>query len=558
MEPETRDVHGPPGGDSPQIPGYEIKKKLGKGGMAEVYLAFQENLDREVAIKILDPIFLKEEKLVKRFIYEAKTAAKLIHNNIVTIHDVGRSGDNHYIVMELLNKSLRDRLKGRVKISAAKALMIIKNMANALDYAHNKNIIHRDIKPDNIMFRPDETPVLVDFGIARALDLSTHLTMTGVRVGTPYYMSPEQCKGEVLDGRSDIYALGVVLFELLTGDVPYKSDTPTGVIYQHTQAPLPQLPGKLTKYQPLIDKMMAKEKEKRIKNGQELIKMMESLPGDAKAIESSDSSVLKNSIIRREDQKDSSGYPLPSTFIHRLIKQKKILTGVLAVVIVVLLGLMTYYFINTSLKNKIKNKSQPGKESPEIQQLTGKSTGSPGSQPEKKKVEDIENQEKIKKSEESSKPPPIKKKDEIKTPPEQKKNEEIKTKKDKALKKKQIENKVKTVDLADLSLEMIAKVDRTLPRVEILNVPKGIKALQKIELYLSVNEKGNIHIEKFNDTGLEVIPADKKEMIKNMIATKINGISIFPPQDETGEPIRIKYWWKKFNVATHKGTIILY
>ncbi len=560
MEPDTRDVHGQPGGDIPQIPGYEIKKRLGKGGMAEVYLAFQENLDREVAIKILDPIFLKDEKLIKRFIYEAKTAAKLIHNNIVTIHDVGRSGDHHYIVMELLNESLRDRLKRTGKLSAAKALVIIKTIANALFYAHNKNIIHRDIKPDNIMFRPDETPVLVDFGIARALDLSTHLTMTGVRVGTPYYMSTEQCKGEELDGRSDIYSLGIVLFELLTGDVPYKSETPTGVIYQHLQAPLPELTGKLKKYQPLIDKMMEKEKGKRIKNGQELIKIIESLQRDGKSSVPGDSSLLrdKESIVRPKYRIDSSTYRLPETFIQRLIRQKRILAGILAVVIAAFLGVMTYHFINTSKKDKIVEDRQPGKDPPEIQQLTREPIESPTHQMDKGKIEDIENRGKVKTTGDSSKPKSIKKKEVTPTDVQKKKDEEVKVKRDEALRKEQIESKVKTVDLTDLSREMVAKIDQSFQGVKILNLPKGITVGGKIEFYLSVNEKGNIRIEKFIDTGLEVTPPDKREEVKNMISTKINSISISPPKDETGEPIKIKNWWKEFSVATHQEKIIFY
>ncbi len=554
MEPVTRDVSGQPGDNLPQIQGHEIKKRLGKGGMAQVYLAFQENLDREVAIKVLDPIFLKDEKLLKRFIYEAKTAAKLIHSNIVIIHDVGRSGDNHYIVMEHLNESLRDRLKRKGKLSPGKALVIIKAIANALFYAHNKNIIHRDIKPDNIMFRSDETPVLVDFGIARALDLSTYLTMTGVRVGTPYYMSPEQCKGEELDGRSDIYSLGVVLFELLTGSVPYKSETPTGVIHQHTQAPLPKLPGKLKKYQPLIDKMMAKEKEKRIKNGQELIKIIESLKPPGRAIESSDSSVLKDmeSIVRPAYPKDFSTYRTPETFIHRLINQKRILTGILAVVIVVFVSWMIFHFTNTSKKDEIVNDSQPGKDTPGIHL--------PTSRTEKGKIEVIKNRGEVDKTVDKSKIDAIKKKDEIKSPVQKKKNEEVKTKSAEVSQpqEQQLESKVRTVDLADLSRETIAKIDQELPRIEVSNLPKEIKALGKIEFYLSVDEKGNIHIERFDDTRLEVTPADKKEMVKNMISTRIQGISISPPKDETGEPIKIEKWWKQFKVGTFRETIILY
>jgi len=555
METETRDVYEPLSCNPPQIEGYEIKKRLGKGGMAEVYLAFQKKLDREVAIKILNPIFLKDGKLLKRFIYEAKTAAKLIHNNIVTIHDVDQSGDNHYIVMELLKESLRDRLKRRGKLPDAKALLIIKTIAAALFYAHNKNIIHRDIKPDNIMFRSDETPVLVDFGIARALDLNTHLTMTGVRIGTPYYMSPEQCKGEGVDGGSDIYSLGVVLFELLTGEVPYKSETPTGVIYQHIQAPLPELTGKLKKYQPLIDKMMAKEKKKRIKDGQEVIKVIESL-------ESDDKSAIRDSIVRQDIQKDFSTYPLAETFIQRLIKQKKIAAGIMTMVIVMLLGLIIYIIIKPTSINKSVSDDQPGNVPSEIQQVLRERTESPTTHTEQAKSKDIENPENVKQKPDSNEPDSSKTENikEVKkqTTKPNVSEKEVKLKKDKALKKEQMENKVKTVDLVELSREMIAKIDQSLPRVEILNLPKGIKVTEKIELYLSVNENGNIHLERLDDIGLKVTPEDKREMVKNMITTKINGIFIFPPKDENGEPIKIKNWRKKFNVATFMQKIILY
>jgi serine/threonine protein kinase len=523
--------------------------------MAKVYLAFQKKLDREVAIKILDPIYLKYGKLLKRFIYEAKTAAKLIHNNIVTIHDVGRSRDNHYIVMELLKESLRDQLKRKGKLSEAKALLIIKTIAAALFYAHNKNIIHRDIKPDNIMFRSDETPVLVDFGIARILDLNTQLTMTGERIGTPYYMSPEQCKGEVLDGGSDIYSLGVVLFELLTGDVPYKSETPTGLIYQHIQAPIPELTGKLKKYQPLIEKMMAKEKKNRIKNGPELTKIIESL-------ESDDTLAFMESIVRKDDQKDFSKYRMTETFIQRLIKQKKTAAGILTMVIVVLMGLIIYFIIETNSINKSVSDDQPGNVPAKVQQVLREQSESPPSHVQQERSKDIENPGNIKKKPDSNKLDSTKKQD-IKQAKKQTTEpnvfeKEVKIKRDEALKKKPIENKVKTVDLVELSREMVAKIDQTLPRLDILNLPKGIKVLGKIELDLSVNENGNIHMERLDDIGLEVTPEDKKEMVKNMISTKINSIFIFPPKDETGAPIRIKNWWKKFKVATFMGKIILY
>jgi len=154
-------------------------------------------------------------------------------------------------------------------------LNIIKKIAPALDYAHGAGIIHRDIKPDNIMFRRDGTPVLVDFGIARAVDSNLHMTNTGMGVGTPHFMSPEQVQSGDLDGRSDFYSLGVVLYLILTGQKPFDADTVLAVALKQIQEPVPKLPGPLSQYQPLMDKMMAKDKENRVQNGTELQKLID-------------------------------------------------------------------------------------------------------------------------------------------------------------------------------------------------------------------------------------------------------------------------------------------
>lgn len=269
----------------PQIPGYRIIKKLGQGGMADVYLGVQEKLDRQVAIKVLIPHLFRDEQFSTRFIKEAQTAARLVHPNIITIHDVGeiRTGSESslfYIVMEYLAESLSARIKRRGLLPAPETFGIVKMIASALDYAHQQGFIHRDIKPDNIMFRSDGTVVLVDFGIARAIDSTTHLTRTGMSIGTPHYMSPEQCLGDKIDGRSDIYALGVELFELLTGDVPYRAENTAGVIIKHIQDPIPLLPAPLNRYQPLIDSLMAKKKELRPKDGREVIQLIETYAGN--------------------------------------------------------------------------------------------------------------------------------------------------------------------------------------------------------------------------------------------------------------------------------------
>ena len=263
--------------DVPEIPGYRIEKKLGEGGMAAVFLGIQEKSHRKVAVKILDPFMLKHRVFEMRFLHEAETASNLYHPNIISIYDIGRVGDYCYMVMEYLKGSLKEHLLSSpgFKLKPESAWEILKPIAGALGYAHKRGIIHRDIKPDNIMFREDETPVLTDFGIARALDSDIRMTRSGISVGTPYYMSPEQCRAEQVDGRSDIYSLGVVLFEILTGKKPYGADNPMSVALKHIREPLPQLPIELRPYQPLIDKMMAKRKEDRAASCEELLERID-------------------------------------------------------------------------------------------------------------------------------------------------------------------------------------------------------------------------------------------------------------------------------------------
>ncbi len=261
----------------PYIPDYIIESVLGEGGMATVYLGVQQKLQRKVAIKVLDPALLKNKILADRFMIEAQTSANLNHPNIISIYDVGQVGKYYYIVMELLDGSLKDLIKSSRsrKLPAGESINIISKIAPALDYAHKQGIIHRDIKPDNIMFRQDGTPVLVDFGIARAVDTNLEMTKTGMGIGTPHYMSPEQCQTGPLDGRSDFYSLGVVLYEILTGEKPYRADTIMAVALKQIQEPVPKLPAPLARYQPLLDKMMAKNKEDRVQNGAALQRLID-------------------------------------------------------------------------------------------------------------------------------------------------------------------------------------------------------------------------------------------------------------------------------------------
>jgi tetratricopeptide (TPR) repeat protein len=249
-----------------EIPGYRVLRPLGRGGMATVYLALQESVDREVALKVMSPALMADPTYGERFLREARIAAKLHHPHVVGIHDVGRYGDSFYIAMEYVagGPVLHDDGKAR---DVPFTLRIVREIAKALHYANSKSFVHRDVKPDNILLREDGSSALTDFGIARANDSSTRMTRTGAVVGTPHYMSPEQARGRSLDGRSDLYALGIVMYELLVGRVPYHAEDSLAVGIMHITQPLPQLPPEYKALQPLLDLLLAKEPEQRFQDG---------------------------------------------------------------------------------------------------------------------------------------------------------------------------------------------------------------------------------------------------------------------------------------------------
>ncbi len=262
---------------SVEIPGYRIVRLLGQGGMAAVYLAIQESLDREVALKILVPGLAADQSFCERFLKEGRITAKLQHPNLVTVHDIGRHGETFYLAAEYIpGGTLRERLASG-PLPVAEALRIALDVARGLDYAHSKHFVHRDVKPGNILFRADGSAVLADFGIAKALDSKTQSTLVGAAIGTPHYMSPEQARGESVDGRSDLYSLGVVLFEMLAGKVPYDATDAFAVALMHVSQPVPRLSGRLAWLQPLIDGLMAKDREERFASGGEFIAAVESL-----------------------------------------------------------------------------------------------------------------------------------------------------------------------------------------------------------------------------------------------------------------------------------------
>ncbi|MEN8153725.1 MAG: serine/threonine-protein kinase [Acidobacteriota bacterium] len=261
-----------------EIAGYSIKKLIGVGGMSKVYLARDNKLKRHVAIKVLSPSYAKEKRVTKRFIKEARTAAQLQHSNIISIYDVGKENKYYYIAMEYLRVSLKDKIKrGNLKNDPEAILKIIKDTAAALSYAHKRGFIHRDIKPDNIMFRNDGTLVLVDFGIVKALKSDSNLTRTGISIGTPRYMSPEQMRAKKIDSRSDIYSLGIVLYELFTGSTPYKDTDLVMLAIKHAKGPIPELSKKYNYIQPLLNKMLAKNPGERVKDCDGLIRLTDAL-----------------------------------------------------------------------------------------------------------------------------------------------------------------------------------------------------------------------------------------------------------------------------------------
>jgi serine/threonine-protein kinase len=218
---------------------YRILAILGQGGMARVYKAYQENLDREVAVKVLPPWYAADRNFVERFKLEAKLIARLSHPNIVTIHDSNEQRGHLYIVMQFIDggtlKHRMDQLHREGKfMDTMEVIPIFSQLAEALTYAHEQGIIHRDIKPVNVLMERSGRPILSDFGIAKVLaSTQMNLTHPGAGVGTPEYMSPEQCQGGAVDGRADIYALGVMLFEAQTGRTPFQGDNYPALAHSH-------------------------------------------------------------------------------------------------------------------------------------------------------------------------------------------------------------------------------------------------------------------------------------------------------------------------------------
>ena len=268
-------------GELHTIPGYRVKGLLGQGGMATVYLAEQINLCRDVALKVMTPQFAATPGFAERFLAEGRMTARLNHPNIVTVHDVGQHLGLYYLAAELLpGGTLKERLPSLTNL--VDKLRVLRGIARGLGYAHEHKIVHRDVKPVNIMFRDEAQPVVTDFGIAKSLDASHVFTQAGGVIGTPHYMSPEQAQGMPLDGRSDLYALGIMMYEVLVGKVPFDGTDPLPILYMHVQQPPPSLPDEFSVLQAILDRLLAKLPERRFQTTAEFGSALEPFLGKLK------------------------------------------------------------------------------------------------------------------------------------------------------------------------------------------------------------------------------------------------------------------------------------
>jgi serine/threonine protein kinase len=316
---------------------FEILEEVGRGGMASVYKAVQKNLNRTVALKVIHKNLVHYKEFLERFHREAQLSASLNHPNIVTIYDQGSENGIHYISMEFLEgMDLHHIIRDKGRLPVDESINIIAPVAEALDYAHNKGIVHRDIKSSNIIITSDGRAILTDFGIAHAVT-ATKLTQSGMIIGTPDYMSPEQAISGQVDAQSDLYSLGVVLYECITGDLPFKGETPVSTIYKIINEKIEPI-NKTVPNSPkwlgtVINKILAKNKKQRFVSGKEFSKALRAKQEQNEDFAQNDNETIK--ITTKEFESVKKKY-------HPLLYKKNVFAISIVSVLLVVLGYFLY------------------------------------------------------------------------------------------------------------------------------------------------------------------------------------------------------------------------
>jgi len=273
ISPEAQESHR--FGDA-RIPGYRRARLLARGSVSQLYVAESEKVGALVVLKVTPSRRDGSgvDQALARFIQEYEIAQRVRHANIVRLYELGVADDHAYLAMEYFDHGdLRRRM--RRGLSSSEALGFAVQIARALGALHTEGILHRDLKPGNVMLRINEQIALIDFGLAKHEALEFEITDAGLIFGTPHYMSPEQGHGQELDARSDLYSLGVVLYEMLTGQKPYSADNPMAIIYMHRNAPVPRLPAALAALQPLVDRLLGKRPDERYSNAEQVVQALD-------------------------------------------------------------------------------------------------------------------------------------------------------------------------------------------------------------------------------------------------------------------------------------------